>query len=287
MKIVKLTVVFAVIAAAIYGILYISGNVGAGEKTDEPLDGTVAEQCDLISEAWGRQNGWSKKLYEYHRDEINQNNGMGIYKNESEYRTVYNRLIETATNAACDSYNSALKASTFNHNNLVNAYNGVCEVCSLEGLDGDGRVKGVKEKHDLYSKVHNFVGSSHAISPKFDRERHTWTSFRNHQAGVLGTASSYRNHKLFGEIKHIPGFVDGLDESKLKSQTDKYYSSFYDNLSQQIVDCFSGLERTPENQRDLDRVYEKYTDETSHEAGTNRIANLLVNYVPTPTTGTY
>lgn len=277
MKIVKLVGVFAVIAAAIFGIICISGSSKHGDEWDSLSSLDIDEQCDKIRSAWAEQKGWNEDLYSFYRDDINQNYGMGRYEGE-EFNTVNNTLIECATNKARDGYMDALNASKFDHRALQKAYDGVVAIERYEDLGHDDRIKNVKARHDLYTKINNFVSGSHAISPKFNVNTLNWTSFANIQAGILNTAASYRNHSLFRELKHIPGFVDGLDDQKLREQTSKYNSTFYDNLSKQITDYFDSQERNSQNLADFNGAFERYTDETNHTSGTERIASGIVKF---------
>lgn len=280
MKVVKLLLIFVLLAGGILLALNWGSLRRQGLREDEGFGKNdlidIGEKCEEIRMAWDSADGWNENLYQRQRNDIDQSKGMGMFSKEG-YNTVNNCLRETATVKACDRYLAVLQDSSFDAKKLKDCYEGVQAVKRYENLEDDARIKEVETRQDLYTKISNFVQSRHVLTPRLDEEEIRWSSFSALQNSVLASARQYRNHALFKEMAHIPGFQDGLNESVLMKMTDSYRQPFYEDLSRQIVRHFEAEDPTDENVGLLKKAYTQFVEE-ENTYGVRDLASLVLNY---------
>lgn len=282
MKVVKLMIAFLVITGGIFlainwNSLFKPSSVEEEFAKEDKLD--ISKECDKIRTAFANCDGWNEKVYNFHRSDINQSKSMGLFSREG-YNTVNNCLRENAINKACNGYLSALgNQSSFSHSKVSSCYQGVKQLKSLEKLDNaEPRIKKVENLHAFYTKVKNFVISSHLIIPKFDTEKANWTSFATQKQRILNTGKSYLGNALFKEIEHIPGFKAGLASSHLEKVTNAQRKDFHQKLSAQIIAYFEAEEPTEDRVKLLNQIYKNFVYQ-EEDYGVPELATLIVNYV--------
>ncbi|MCR4919396.1 MAG: hypothetical protein K5928_06245 [Prevotella sp.] len=271
MKTVKLAGIFIVMAAVIFGaVLWMNGGSNKSDTfVDEDLV-DVAEKCDEIRSAWNEVSGWDKDVYTDMREDVAQDSALSLYSMDG-YQTVRSTLREEAVNKVCDALAQQLKADKFSHQAVEQEYQGVDYLKRAENIAQDARIKRAEQLHQLYVNIRQFVGSNHAITPRFDAAKASWNAFAASAQAVLGRAKQLRENPLFGEMNTIPGFKDGLDEAKLKPQVMNQRNGFYRSLSQQIVKHFAQAEHTQENLSLFQQAYDKYKSEELN-IGINELA---------------
>lgn len=281
MKIVKLLIAFLVVTGGIFlainwNSIFKSTSVEEEFAKEDKLD--ISKECDKIRTAFDNCKEWDKKVYQFHRSDINQSKSMGLFSREG-YNTVNNCLRENAINKACNGYLNALgNRSSFNHSKVKASYQGVKELKDLEQLNNaEPRIKKVEDLHAFYTKVKNFVESSHSIVPKFDTEKADWTSFATQKQRILNTGKSYSGNSLFKEVEHIPGFKSGLVTSHLEQVTNAQRRGFHQNLSAQIIAYFEAEEPTEDRVKLLNQIYKNFVYQ-EEEYGVSELATLVVSY---------
>ena len=279
MKILKLGGILVALIAAIvlalnWEILFPSDDMEEKWGDEDQLD--ITKECEKIRQAWAAKDGWSRDLYIMEREDIDQSKNIGLFSRQG-YETVNNTLVEEAANKASDGYVAALKASPFNEKVLLQQVEGIRFLKDKEHLAGNQRVTRVEQLHKFYTSVKAFVGSSHTLTPHFDTSTTDWKSFNSLQDGVLSTARNYRSNPLFKEMQTVPGFVDGLDENKLRTLTNNQRERFHKELSQQIINFFESEEKTPERKQLLSQIYKNFSYQTNGNY-LDTLADYLVNY---------
>ena len=78
-------------------------------------------------------------------------------------------------------------------------------------------------------------------------------------------------------MQTVPGFVDGLDENKLRTLTNNQRERFHKELSQQIINFFESEEKTPERKQLLSQIYKNFSYQTNGNY-LDTLADYLVNY---------
>ena len=264
MKILKLIGIFAALVGAIFlalnwnSIFPDNKKKGDNWSSEDKID--ITQKCNEIRSDWAKQTGWNADLYKNERDDIDQSKAMGLFSREG-FNTVNNALRESATNKARDGYMAALKAQPFNEKDLKAQMAGITTLKEKEKMGEDPRISRIVAIDDLYDRVARFKASKHTITAQFDTDKRNWKSFNSLQAGILGTAKACRDNKLFGEIAHLPGFREALDDDMLRNVTNAQRENFFLSLSKQIRDYFDG--QTPNDDRIslLQLIIEKYNDE--------------------------
>ena len=271
MKIIKLAGIFLVMAAIIFGaILWMnSGSHKSDTFVDEDLV-DVAEKCDEIRSAWQELPGWDKDVYTDLREDVAQDSALSLYSLDG-YQAVRSTLREEAVNKSCEALAQQLKADKFSHQAVEQEYQGVSYLKRAENIAQDSRIKRAEQLYQLYSNIRQFVGSNHAITPRYDAAKATWAGFAASAQAVLNRARQFRENPLFSEMKTVPGFQNGLDEAQLKPQVMNQRSNFYRSLSQQIVKHFAQAEPTQENLNLFQQAYDRYKDEELN-IGINELA---------------
>lgn len=281
MKIVKLVIAFIIITGAI--LLAINwNNIFAPTPDDEKFPNedklNISEECAKIRSEWERCTGFDINIYKSLRSDIDQSKTMGLFSREG-YNIVNNCLRETSINKACDAYNNEIgNTVSFMHKKVCNCYKDVEELKELEQLDNTvERVNQVIKLHEYYSKVKKFTDSSHPIRARFDTENADWTSFASQKQYVLSQGDKLLNNPLYTKVKHIPGFEKGLSQAFLRSATDKWRSSFYEDLSSQIINHFETLEPTEDRVNLLRQIYKNFVNQED-ESGVEELAAFVVRY---------
>ena len=282
MKFVKLLLIFALLVGGIFAAFFWE-SIFSTKRTDNEFADVdqidITEKCNEIRESWEAQKEWSEDLYLNHRQDIDQSHGMHMFSSTG-YNTVNNALRESATKKAYDCYKEALKAPNFKDADLRRSYDNVVAIKNYEKIVDNDRIDEVENIHALYCDIKQFVGSNHAISPYFDKDKMTWTSFSARQNGILSQASKMRNNKWYGEVKHIAGFEEGLDEAKLRNITEPYRSSYYSGLSTAIIRYFQNEPQTPENLEKLNSLYDLMSTQDGGSYGVRPLAQYISSYNP-------
>lgn len=263
MKIVKLILIFAILAAGIAAALLwdsIFTPTPKGLTDDRENSIVVDRERKQIVEKWDARDTWSRDLHQSISDHISQLQKSGNVSNEG-YITLRNSLVENSLNKARESYLRELRSDEHSSKNLNDFYNGVVFIRDSERIQNDPRITEVIERQRLFNNIMGFVNSSHQITPKFDTERLTWKDFKSQQDRILNEAASYRQNQYYADLKNWPGIESGLNAASLKSITDNQKASFYAGLSQQIIDFFSSTEPNQEDYRHLTEVYNKFAKE--------------------------
>ncbi|MCR5821148.1 MAG: hypothetical protein K6F94_09435 [Bacteroidaceae bacterium] len=276
MKIIKLAAIFVVFAGCIFLAInwnrLFTGNTTTEYASEDKLN--ITDECNRIREAWASESGWNEALYREQRVDIDQSKAMKMFSLEG-FNKVNNCLRETAVNKACEGYNNALHSDSFNDAALQKQFAGVSMLSKAEKMENDPRIANVTAIHKLYTNVNSFVHKKHFITPKFDTRTTDWRSFVSLQNSLVSTAKSYLNNRLFKEIKHLPGFQQGLEENRLRAATNGQRPSFYTSLSRQIVDYFSTLEATQDNLNLLNQIYKNFANEETRY-GLDNLATIKV-----------
>lgn len=280
MKTLKLLIIFLVLVGglilALNWRLILTSDTSDDNFGDEDLI-DIGAKCEEVRNAWGRCTEWDQDLYSVQREDIDQSKSMGMFSREG-YNTVNNALRESATNKACESYLTCLHDTLFNASKLQKQYDGIQFLTKQEKLGNDQRVKEVEERHELYTQINQFVQSRHTISPRFEAESADWVSFSAHQNYILAKARQYRQHQLYRkEMSHISDFQKGLDESNLKTSTNKQRSRFYNDLCEQIIDYFEQDIPSQEKAELLNSIYNKFSNQESGY-GLDKLAAFVVSY---------
>lgn len=276
MKILKLAAIFLILAGGIFLALNwnsIFKSSKRGEFGEEDLI-NISEKCEEIRSAWALQSGWDEGLYTAQRRDIDQSKNMGMFSLQG-YETVNNTLRETVANKTCEGYKSGLHKSPFSDAFLQKQYKGVQTLMSAENMKEDIRIKEIIKLHSLYTNINKFAKSSHAITPKFKQDEADWISFASAQSGILAQAKKYRDDPLFKEMSSVPGFQDALNESKLRSTTERYRTSFYEGLSRQIISYFDTVEHDQTHVQLLNNIYQRFVGQ-ANGVGVEAIAMYLV-----------
>ena len=175
---------------------------------------------------------------------------------------------------ACEGYQNALHATPFSDADLRRSYEDVKTLAQDERAANDSQISHIMQLHELYTKISSFIAGDHAITAEFDTYHEKWDSFVKKQDIVLRQARELRSDSLYGELSHLPGFQNGLDETELKNVTNGYREAFYNDLSDQIVAHFNSKERTQSNYNLLYQIYRNFLyEEMNH--GADNIANCL------------
>lgn len=275
MKTLKLAMIFVAFVLALilaFNWNSIIGRVGSdgGFVENDKLD--VTKECSKIRDEIENTEGWNQSVYQKLRGDIDQSKAMGMFSKEG-YNAVNNALRENSANKACQAYMEELKRQGFSDTKLCQQYDAVVALMHAENMENDGRFKNVVNIHGLYLKVRSFVDSGCMMSPTFDAQSYSWTSFKTIQGRFLAEAHSYRETPLFEEIACVPGFKEGVSETRVVEVTNNQKKRFYVGLSRLIVSCFEQCDATYENMKQLDDVYRRYANES--EIGASSIAECL------------
>lgn len=276
MKILKLAAIFLVLAGGIFLALNWNSIFKSSKKDEFAKEDliNITAKCEEIRGAWAQKDGWDEGLYTAQRRDIDQSKNMGMFSLQG-YETVNNALRETVANKTCDGYKSSLHKSPFSDAFLQKQYKGVQTLMSAENMKEDIRIKEIIKLHSLYTNINKFAKSSHAITPKFKQDEADWTSFASAQSGILAQAKKYRDDPLFKEMSSVPGFRDALDESKLRSTTERYRTTFYTDLSRQIISYFDTVEHDQTHVQLLNNIYQRFVGQ-ANGVGVEAIAMYLV-----------
>lgn len=286
MKYVKLLLIFLVIAGGVFLALNWGSMFGSSDADEDFMDEDsvdIEKMCEDIRMAWAEEDGWNAALYKDQRENVNFKKVLKVFS-QTGYNTVNNALREGAANAVRRGYLNSLQGAEYAHKKVNAAYDAAEELKKLESMAEDSRIKEVEDLHVFYNEVYNFVHSNHYITPKLDTrpESFGWKEFSLTQRSILGTAQRLRNDKRFKNMETVPGFVEGLDESTLRANTDKQRRSFYEKLSQQIIDHFSAIEPTDESVATLNMAYNLFSREEGNY-GLDRLVAFRREYkVPEP-----
>lgn len=274
MKAIKLIGILVVLIGAI--VLVLNWKSIFPSPTPDPLPAEdkidITAECKKISDSWAAQDSWNDSLYQAQRTDIDQSKNMKLLSAEG-YNTVNNRLREEAANKVEEGYNKALKASPFNEAGLLRNYQGAQTLATAEEMNNDSRVSHIIKLQDLYNKIKAFVNSNHAITPNFNGN--SWTPFNQLQGKILAQARQLRGNTLYNELKHIPGFQDGLDEAKLRASTNTYRNSFYSILSSKIISHFKSKGCSRNNLDRLQVIKDKFKSESRNYGA---IEDLIVDW---------
>lgn len=272
-KIVKISVIFLLVAGLIFLLLNLDALFGSHADLDDEveLSEEITKECDRIRAEWADAKGWDEALYVKQSNAIDQGQKLKKYS-PGGYRAVTDALRESSINAVCNAYWYNLK-DHYDHKALQSRYSGVSALSKYADYASDNRIKRVKDVHGLYTKVYNFTRSSHTLTPSFNAEAGSgswWTSYEKLREGVLSTASSYKGNSQYKEISSVPGFDSGLDPNHLGQVLSAQKESFYRSLSQQIISYYSGKAPNSDLADQLDAVVDKYGDEYYSVLGSNR-----------------
>ncbi len=278
MKILKLAAIFLILAGGIFLALNWNSIFKSSKKDEfaqrDLID--ITAKCEEIRGAWAQKDGWDEGLYTAQRRDIDQSKNMGMFTLQG-FETVNNALRETVANKTCDGYKSSLHKNPFSDAFLQKQYKGVQTLMSAENMKEDNRIKEIISLHSLYTNISKFAKSSHAITPHFDRNTTSWTSFSSKQNDILYQAKKYRENPLFREMSNVPGFQDALNESRLKSTTERYKNSFYIELSNQIIAHFNSVEHNQETLNLFNQIYENFKYQIADEGIRRPMARFLLD----------
>lgn len=281
MKYIKLLLVFLILGGGIvlalnWGSLFGGTPEEEGFASEDGID--INAECDRIRKDWDTKKAWDESVYQSHRDRIDRYKGMEVLSRTG-FNTLNNALREESVNATCLGYRTALKAgSQFNHQQLVTEFKGVERVKELEGLQEDSRIKEIENIHGYYTKVRNFVGSSHTITARFDTTKTQWQSFDYLQRNILSSAKQLRESSLYKEMSTVPGFDEGLNETKLRSDTESQRKRFYQSLCDQIISYFSAITPTEDRVRLLNSIYKLFVQEDTGYVAVEKLARFTGEY---------
>lgn len=269
MKFLKLGLIFAIFVGAIVLVMNWKSIVHPDDhdtnfaKTDK-ID--VKQKCNNFRNQWSKAKSWDQKLYDQQISQIKAWKAQN-YLSATGHNTVSTTVRVQAINKINNSYKSFLSNNTYSHTNLMAAYEGVKYIKAHEP-NSAADFKDTDGIHSLYLKVKNFVGSPHHITPTFNAETGQWSSFIAAQNSILNTAASYRNNKYYSDIKNIPGFQNGLNDTYLKSIISKEKPRFYSSLSSMIARAIDNMTPTQENYDKMRDVYQRFADESPSNSST-------------------
>lgn len=306
MKYLKLIVIFLVVAAGLYFVFNLGSLFSPSKKTTgdfgEQDDIDVNELCKRMESAWVEAPEWDESLYVDWFNIIEQKKGGKLVTKKS-YDMLHSTLFEYAANKLRDSFSASLLAENYSHSKVKTMHDGVAvleQYEELKTLSGQPRLSHINDVFDLYSKIYAFVHKKHSITPSFNKTNQTWTPFNTLQSNILKQASNYRNNALYAEMNTLPDFVNGLDEKKLRDETEKYRDGFYTDLSKDIrsyfeyevmakdtatlanvakinvngSEVYADLDKlTNERQRQLGKVWQQFSTEENGE-GLKKLGNF-------------
>ena len=262
MKYLKLIAIFAVVAGGLYLALNWKschrGEGGEGGYTMKEID--IDAYRKKIEDEWEKVTSWDSALYVNRKLDINQKKDMSLLSPDG-YNSVNGLLIQVALNKIEESYTQALEANPFSESQLKKQFSGIAVIKSYEDNMTDKRITNVEDLDKLYYNIKNFVKYKYAIKPMFNTSKLEWKSFNALQKEVLEEAKRFRTNPLYDKMKTIPGFDDGLDETKLRNKTEEYRASFYEALSKQIIDHIQTLEPTESNIELVNKLYDEFVDQ--------------------------
>lgn len=285
MKYIKLTGIFVVCTALLFLLMNwnsitTGGSHGNGFGSEDRVD--IEKECREIRAAWSNTTGWNHELYQKQRNRINQLKAAKMFS-ERGYNTVNNCMLEEATNKVHDSYLNVLKkVKPFSDARLCAEYSGVRTLTQEEHMGEDARIKQVTRIHNLYSNVKSFQVALH---PKFDTTSHTWTSFPDAKQRLLQRAASYRNDPLYGEISHVPGFQEKLNDARINTLLTPMPKSYYTELTDLICAYYQNTPADTDLIKELNKIFSQlvnevnvsmsYLDAVGRSASYNALSQLI------------
>lgn len=279
MKILKLLIIFLVLSGAIFLILnwsslFPSTPSNTEEKWSEVDKLDVTKECAKIRDAWAQETGWNEELYKSQRADIDQSKAMGLFSMKG-YDAVDRCLHETATNKACDGYMDALHKQPFSATELNKQFTGVQMVKKSEKLGNDPRTTKVEQIQKLYLAVQKFIGSKHQITAKFNPNTNNWQNFDAEKNKILQQARALNQNPLFSEISMIPGFKDGLNIKTLENKFAGMRNTFYQQLSNQIINHYKNVAVTQDNYNRLETVLVEFKKQSKNQKLVSNIEQAL------------
>lgn len=266
MKILKLIGILLALVVAIVGVIYIP------ELFHKDIEDTfsdintinINETRDKFISEWEIVTKWDEALHKQQREKvIRYKNNKMITK--ASYEALLNTIRESSINKMCANYDKALKAETFNHQNIVTAHRDVSKVKKAEGLDTlttpDHRINRIEKLHKYYLEAKSFAERGQYISANFDTSKLTWHSFDQKKNNILQKAQKLRSNTLYSEVSHIKLISNGLNHSVVADKVQRHYYGFYESLYEQIVNYFNTEEKTIENLHKLASVRNNFSKE--------------------------
>lgn len=276
MKILKLAAIFLILAGGIFLALNWNSIFSSSKKDEfgkkDLID--ITAKCNEIRSAWAQKDGWDEALYAEQRQDIDRKKNMKMITVQS-YESVNNALRESVTNKTCEGYKSGLHKNPFSDAFLQKQYKGIQTLISSENMKDDSRIMEIVNLHRLYTAIQKFARSSHAITPHFDTKTTSWDEFGKKQNEILYQAKLYRENPLFSEMSDVPGFQDALNESKLRSTTERYRTSFHAGLSRQIISYFDTVDHDQAHVQKLETIYNLFKGQ-ANGVGVEAISDYLV-----------
>ena len=264
MKILKLLSVFVVLVVGIFLLTQWKTLFGGEEEIvlSDPIN--VNEKCNEIRNAWAKEENWNHDLFTRQLADIKQKHKLKRFESEGDFETVNNTLRESATNCLNTGIFREFHSATCDDALVRKNYDGVSELVSAFSMDGDSRIKNIKQTKALYDKITAFIKSPHTITAKFNSSENSWTSFDVLSRSVINTAQNYRGNTIYKEhLSNIKRFIDGLSDSHIRSVVNGQEDGFYRSLSSQIINHFNGASLTEANLARYNNAYDKYSRETT------------------------
>lgn len=279
MKLIKLLIIFLILSGAIFLILnwsslFPSTPPKTEEKWSEVDKLDITKECAKIRDAWAQETGWNEDLYKSQRADIDQSKAMGLFSMKG-YDAVDRCLHEAATNKACDGYMDALHKQPFSATDLNKQYSGVQMVKKSEKLGNDPRTTKVEQIHKLYLAVQKFIGIKHQITAKFNTSTNSWQNFDAEKNKILQEARALNQNPLFSEISMIPGFKDGLNTKSLENKFAGMRNTFYQQLSNQIINHYKNVAVTQDNYNRLEAVLVEFKKQSKNQKLVSNIEQAL------------
>ena len=271
----KLALIFVGVVAALVVVFNIESIHDWFEPDPDPS--LFEKRLNEVKSKIEAMNGYDEKAY---KDLVSD---IDVWKNRKDINeegrqslrmTLYEGMIakiKASYNNALANYNDNPTAA---HNSMANNVKGLDAVAKDMKKTLDSDANEIKELHKLYTAIYNFVRGGHKPSVDFNEESFTWTSFDDHKRSFISAANSYRNNSLYSKLSHIKGFNEGLSESQVASKVEANRKSYYEELSDAIVECFS---KSGDNQLEsYKRVVNQFDDQTDDDS--DAFNNLMRAY---------
>lgn len=279
MKIVKIILVFVVFAGLValvlnWNSIFEPSDGGKGFSERDAIN--INARGSEIRSDWADAQQWDKEIYEKQIKELQADSIQG-YLSQSGYNTVSSAIRESSMNKVYELYKSALHPEGYSHAKLLNAMEGVAYLEKHERNAGnDNRLKELQGIHNLYTQVYNFNGNPQ-IRANFNSQSDSWVSFDSQRNGILQRASNMKGNSYFKEISGLSDFSTRLDAERLQNVLSPQRAAFYSALANQIKGYFSSIDATDENMNRLNRVYTRFSDESS-DAGIGVMVRVVKDF---------
>lgn len=230
-----------------------------------------------VDKDWDNASEWNQEVYEQNMREAKTRKNELEKEAAGNFNTLKNYTDTKVKNKLVGFVKKELALSKCSQSKIGQLKAGLDYIVSQnkELLADDPDVKETYAKITLYNNILSFGKKNISLAPGFMFYSGSWNDFDTYRNQQILQRENFKKNLYYGSVSHIDDVKTSL--SSLDGKLASAETAFQKKLSSAIIAAYEKAERTPENQKELQSVYNKYYGK-NYEDG-KRLSNFRSRFI--------